>query len=184
MSEAENVYVNSSNFSANAGKAFSQLWGIEDFSDVTLATKDRRQIKAHKIVLSSSSSFFRDVLIYQMYWLETFTQTHCCIWKTLCTIIWNFCWSLSTKVSARWRRRCWSSFWTWESSWRWKALSRIRRQRWTLLSKKIKLQSRKRRQKTSRYSQIRMKFQTHRWRTQATWWAAVFAVTNFQREGF
>ena len=63
MSDAENVYVNSSNFSANAGKAFRQLWGIEDFSDVTLATKDRRQIKAHKIVLASRSNFFRDVLI-------------------------------------------------------------------------------------------------------------------------
>ena len=62
MSDVENVYVNSSHFSANAGKAFSQLWGCEDFSDVTLATGDRRQIKAHKIVLSSSSNFFRDIL--------------------------------------------------------------------------------------------------------------------------
>ena len=62
MSDVENVYVNSSHFSANAGKAFSQLWGSEDFSDVTLATGDRRQIKAHKIVLSSSSNFFKDIL--------------------------------------------------------------------------------------------------------------------------
>ena len=63
MSGMENVFVNSSKFSANAGKAFIQLWGTEDFSDVTLATGDGRQIKAHKIVLSSSSKFFRDILV-------------------------------------------------------------------------------------------------------------------------
>ena len=62
MSTMENVYVNSSNFSANAGKAFSQLWRSEDFSDVTLVTGDKRKIKAHKIVLFSSSNFFRDIL--------------------------------------------------------------------------------------------------------------------------
>ena len=62
MSDMKNVYVNNSHFSTEAGKAFSQLWCNEDFSDVTLATGDRRQIKAHKIVLSSSSNFFKDIL--------------------------------------------------------------------------------------------------------------------------
>ena len=62
MSTTKNVYVNSSNFSANAGKAFSQLWERRDFSDVTLVSGDKRQVKAHRIVLSSSSNFFRDIL--------------------------------------------------------------------------------------------------------------------------
>ena len=62
MFEAANVYINSSGFSSNAGKAFTQLWGAEDFFDVTLASGDRKQIKAHKIVLSSSSNFFRQAL--------------------------------------------------------------------------------------------------------------------------
>ena len=51
MFEAANVYINSSGFSSNAGKAFTQLWGAEDFFDVTLASGDRKQIKAHKIEL-------------------------------------------------------------------------------------------------------------------------------------
>ena len=62
MSTTKNVYVNSSNFSANAGKAFSQLWERRDFSDVTLVSRDKRQVKAHRIVLSSSSNFFKDIL--------------------------------------------------------------------------------------------------------------------------
>jgi len=48
------------------GKAldfFRGLWNDLDFADVTLATADHRQIKAHKNILSSSSPFFRNILV-------------------------------------------------------------------------------------------------------------------------
>ena len=51
MFEAANVYINNSCFSSNAGMTFTQLWGAEDFFDVTLASGDTKQIKAHKIEL-------------------------------------------------------------------------------------------------------------------------------------
>jgi hypothetical protein len=47
----------------NAPNTFKQLWGDEDFADVTLATADDRQIKAHKVIISSCSSFFKNILV-------------------------------------------------------------------------------------------------------------------------
>jgi hypothetical protein len=41
----------------------TQLWGDLDFTDVTLATADDRQIKTHKIIISSCSPFFRNILV-------------------------------------------------------------------------------------------------------------------------
>ena len=42
---------------------FNKLHGDEMFSDVTLACGDGKQIKAHRVILSSCSSFFKEVLI-------------------------------------------------------------------------------------------------------------------------
>ena len=50
-------------FATNAPKTFKQLWREQDFTDVTLATEDDQQIKAHKVILSSSSDFFRNLLL-------------------------------------------------------------------------------------------------------------------------
>ena len=47
----------------NAPNTFKQLWGDQDFADVTLATADDRQIKAHKVIISSCSPFFRNILV-------------------------------------------------------------------------------------------------------------------------
>jgi hypothetical protein len=47
----------------NAPDTFKQLWGDQDFADVTLATADDRQIKAHKVIISSCSPFFRNILV-------------------------------------------------------------------------------------------------------------------------
>ena len=88
MFEAVNVYINSSSFSSNAGKAFTQLWGAEDFFDVTLASGERKQIKAHKNVLSSSSNFFRQVLTRIEGML---TQTLSFISKTCFMNSWSLC---------------------------------------------------------------------------------------------
>ena len=42
---------------------FKQLWQKYDFADVTLATKDDVQIKAHKLILSASSPIFQNILM-------------------------------------------------------------------------------------------------------------------------
>jgi hypothetical protein len=47
----------------NAFNTFKQLWGDQDFTDVTLATADDRQIQAHKAIISSCSPFFRNILV-------------------------------------------------------------------------------------------------------------------------
>ena len=50
-------------FATNAPNTFRKLWSDQDFTDVTLATEDDKQIRAHKVILSSSSQFFRKLLI-------------------------------------------------------------------------------------------------------------------------
>jgi predicted RNA-binding Zn-ribbon protein involved in translation (DUF1610 family) len=46
----------------NAPNTFKQLWGDRDFTDVTLATADDQQVKVHKVIISSCSQFFRNLL--------------------------------------------------------------------------------------------------------------------------
>ena len=42
--------------------SFRELRNDKEFSDVTLACEDGQQVEAHKVVLTSSSPFFRDLL--------------------------------------------------------------------------------------------------------------------------
>ena len=49
-------------FELRAKNAFRDLTRSHDFADVTLVSEDRQQFKAHKVILSSGSGFFRDVL--------------------------------------------------------------------------------------------------------------------------
>ena len=49
-------------FERNCPSTFQQLWNNNEFTDVTLATEDNGQIQAHKVILSSSSPFFRKLL--------------------------------------------------------------------------------------------------------------------------
>ena len=51
------------NFETNAPNTFQKLWNDQDFSDVTLATVDDQQIRAHKVILSSCSEFFRNIFL-------------------------------------------------------------------------------------------------------------------------
>ena len=51
------------NFEKNTKNAFTQLWDNQEFTDVTLATVDDLQIRAHKVILCSLSSFFRNILL-------------------------------------------------------------------------------------------------------------------------
>ena len=49
-------------FRDNIGSAFRELRGDKDFTDVTLVCEDGEQVEAHKLVLVSSSPFFRNLL--------------------------------------------------------------------------------------------------------------------------
>ena len=51
------------NFKENATAHLKEIWRSQDFTDVTLVSSDGLKLEAHKTVLSSCSSFFRDILI-------------------------------------------------------------------------------------------------------------------------
>ena len=42
---------------------FQDLLNDHEFTDVTLASEDERQIKAHKVILSACSRLFRRILV-------------------------------------------------------------------------------------------------------------------------
>ena len=49
-------------FHSNVSKSFQGLRNKTDFSDVTLVGDDFKQIAAHKIILSSCSVYFNNIL--------------------------------------------------------------------------------------------------------------------------
>ena len=49
-------------FHTNVTKKFLSFKGDTDFSDVTLVSEDQKQFTAHKIVLSSCSEYFKNIL--------------------------------------------------------------------------------------------------------------------------
>ena len=53
----------SENFKENVVGNLKQIWQSREFTDVTLVSSDGFKVQAHKTVLSSSSTFFRDMLI-------------------------------------------------------------------------------------------------------------------------
>ena len=59
----KNLNLHWDHFETNAPNTFKKLWNDQDFSDVTLATVDNQQIRAHKVILSSSSKFFRNIFL-------------------------------------------------------------------------------------------------------------------------
>ena len=54
--------LNWNDFQTNVVRSFQQLRHEEDFSDVTLVGDDFKPISAHKVVLSSCSAYFKNVL--------------------------------------------------------------------------------------------------------------------------
>ena len=53
----------SKNYKVKGLDAFKQLWNDRELADVTLATCDDNQIKLHKVILSSFSRFFKNILL-------------------------------------------------------------------------------------------------------------------------
>jgi len=61
--DPENYQLTRNDFELCAKNAFKNLLGQEDFSDVTLACSDNKQLKAHKVILGACSPFFKDILL-------------------------------------------------------------------------------------------------------------------------
>merc|ERR1712129_253844 len=50
-------------FSEFTGSAFNVLYSDHEFTDVTIVCDEDKQVEAHKVILSSSSKFFRRILL-------------------------------------------------------------------------------------------------------------------------
>ena len=50
-------------FGSNAQNTLKNLVNDQNFTDVTLVSADHKQINAHKVILSSSSQFFKEILL-------------------------------------------------------------------------------------------------------------------------
>jgi len=61
--DPENYQLTRNDFELCAKNAFKNLLGEEDFSDVTLACSDNKQVKAHKVILGACSPFFKQILL-------------------------------------------------------------------------------------------------------------------------
>ena len=62
MNNLEQFCLRYNDFQTNISESFKALRNEGDFADVTLACEDDKQIEAHKVVLSSSSPFFKNIL--------------------------------------------------------------------------------------------------------------------------
>ena len=62
MGSSEKLCLQWNDFKENITSSFKELREDKEFSDVTLACEDGQQIEAHKIVLASSSPFFKELL--------------------------------------------------------------------------------------------------------------------------
>ena len=61
-SSSEKFCLNWNDFQKNISSSFQEMRDDLDLADVTLACEDRKQFLAHKLVLSASSPFFKDIL--------------------------------------------------------------------------------------------------------------------------
>ena len=62
MNSSEKLCLQWNDFKENITTSFKELREDRDFTDVTLACEDGKQIEAHKVVLVSSSPFFMEIL--------------------------------------------------------------------------------------------------------------------------
>ena len=62
MSDSEKLCLQWNEFQKIVSSAFGELREDKDFTDVTLACEDGKQVEVHKVVLASSSPFFKELL--------------------------------------------------------------------------------------------------------------------------
>ena len=60
---AEKFCLKWNDFQANVTSSFRMLRQADDFYDVTLVSDDQKQVSAHKVVLSASSEYFKNILV-------------------------------------------------------------------------------------------------------------------------
>ena len=60
---ADKVSLKWEDFHSSVRKSFSSLRNEQDLFDVTLVSDDEKHIAAHKLVLSASSDFFKNILL-------------------------------------------------------------------------------------------------------------------------
>ena len=65
MHDSANIFLRRNNFQSTIISSFRNLHSDQDLTDVTLVSEDGKMIESHKIVLSSSSPFFLDLLSRQ-----------------------------------------------------------------------------------------------------------------------
>ena len=63
MAAISRMVLSWNDFELNAQNTFKDIWNDQDFADVTLASVDDQQIRVHKVILSSCSSFFQNILV-------------------------------------------------------------------------------------------------------------------------
>ena len=63
MMTPSNYHLSFDKFPASTSRTFQNLLNDAEFTDVTLVCEDDIQIEAHKVILSSSSSFFHRILL-------------------------------------------------------------------------------------------------------------------------
>ena len=59
---SENFSLKWNDFQSNIAKSFSKLRYEDSFYDVTLVSDDQKEMSAHKVILSSCSDFFKNIL--------------------------------------------------------------------------------------------------------------------------
>ena len=59
---ADKLCLNWDEFQENTKHAFKSFRNDCDFTDVTLACEDGKQVEAHKVILAASSPFFKNLL--------------------------------------------------------------------------------------------------------------------------
>ena len=62
MGSSQKYSLKWNDFTVNVASTFRDLHSRHDFVDVTLACSDGSTLEAHKVILSSVSSYFRDIL--------------------------------------------------------------------------------------------------------------------------
>ena len=62
MLDSDKLRLQWNDFGDNLKVAFGEHRGSKEFADVTLACEDGQQVEAHKVILASSSPFFKDIL--------------------------------------------------------------------------------------------------------------------------
>ena len=58
----EEVNLSRDSFQTDTSLLLENLWNYRNFSDITLATNDKQELKVHKAVISSGSKLFQNLL--------------------------------------------------------------------------------------------------------------------------